>query len=361
MLHKVGFFLLTIIGSVKSSCYTEVSINVSDIIFGLKPETPIEIIDSYIEASSTCMHQINKNNMKRQDGQAVLLRTGDNTICSSSKASCRLCGTIYETDRNCKQCCEGCRCVGCEWNRGAGTNWLGDERVCDTCCSEPTNICSLYYMDCFGCKMPIEGTTSCKECCGICRCEGCNNNFRTNWQQNMYGDYVCDPCCDRRLEGDSNLQKRRRLEEYEINVYYNMNICMDEITPLDTNKQVYTNHEEMLQDYNDELHSCYENKSHFIDTWASISANNGLDLSLMVRDDRDRDLTTILFGYTGMEINNAQVTTYSSSKSHRATKHMLFYGIIGFLVISIVAVTSTFIVVYKINKRKEENMKLLNY
>lgn len=128
---------------------------------------------------------------------------------------------------------------------------------------------------------------------------------------------------------------------------------------LDTNKQVYTNHEEMLQDYNDELHSCYENKSHFVDTWASISANNGLDLSLMVRD--DRDLTTILFGYTGMEINNAQVTTYSSSNSHRATKHMLFYGILGFFVISIFAVTSTFIVVYKINKRKEENMKLLNY
>lgn len=91
---------------------------------------------------------------------------------------------------------------------------------------------------------------------------------------------------------------------------------------------------------------------------ASISANKGLDLNLMVRDDSEP--STLLFGHTGMEISNAQVKTYKSSNSHRSTSHMIFYGALGFVTISLFAIISTATVIYVFNKRKKNNAKFIS-
>jgi hypothetical protein len=167
-------------------CKEEVNVNISDIIFGLKDDVPSEIIDTYIEASSMCMHDINKNNVNT-------LNTGHS---GCNIYSCKSCGTIMETNNNCKPCCNECRCVGCSWNRGPGTNWLGHERVCDSCCEQEEESCSSYFSQCYGCNMANEGDKSCQPCCNQCRCEGCGKDEERNgWRKNTYGDYVCDQCC----------------------------------------------------------------------------------------------------------------------------------------------------------------------
>jgi hypothetical protein len=353
-------------------CKEEVNVNISDIIFGLKEDVPFEIIDSYIEASSMCMHNVNKNNVKK-------LSTGNN-ICNS-QASCRMCGTIMETNNNCPSCCETCRCVGCSWNRGSGII----ERVCDSCCVQGEETCSSYIGDCFGCNMANEGDKSCRPCCNQCRCEGCgSNNERNGWQKYLYGDYVCDECCSSRRRLYTNNTTTKEINTKEVNtkeintkeintkeinnteevnisetyVYYKLSVCMDEVSPLDLTKVNYNDYKEMLNDFQNELHYCYENRTQFISTWASLSAEQGLDLSLMARDD-SRDTSIILFGYTGMEVSEAEVKTYYSSESHKATSHMFFYGALGFIVISISAIITTFVVVLVTNKRKEEKAKLI--
>ena len=187
---KIVFTLLYPLLVYSEICKEEVNVNISDIIFGLKHDTPSEIIDTYIEASSMCIHDINKNNV-------VKLNTGNN-ICNT-QSSCKMCGTIMETSDNCKPCCNQCRCVGCSWNRGPGTNWLGHERVCDSCCVQEEESCSSYISQCYGCNMANEGDKSCQSCCNQCRCEGCEKDEeRDGWQKNMYGDYVCDDCCSSR-------------------------------------------------------------------------------------------------------------------------------------------------------------------
>jgi hypothetical protein len=354
-------------------CKEEVNVNISDIIFGLKDDTPSEIIDTYIEASSMCMHDINKNNVHK-------LKTGNN-ICMT-QSSCRMCGTIMESNNNCKPCCYECRCVGCSWNRGPGTNWLGHERVCDSCCIQEEEPCSSYFSQCYGCNMANEGDKSCRSCCNQCRCEGCGKDEERNgWQKNMYGDYVCDDCCSSRRNLYTNITTTKEINTKEINtkeintkeidntkeqiselseiyVYYKLSVCMDEVSPLDFAETYYNDHKDMLDDFLNELHYCYENRTQFINTWASLTAERGLDLSLMARDD-SRDTSTILFGYTGMEVSEAEVKTYYSSESHKATSHMFFYGALGFVVISISAIITTFVVVLVTNKRKEEKAKLI--
>jgi hypothetical protein len=311
------------------------------------------------------MHDINKNDVNR-------LTTGNN-ICNT-QSSCKMCGTIMETNNNCKSCCNECRCVGCSWNRGPGTNWLDHERLCDSCCVQGEEICSSYISECYGCNMANEGDNSCKSCCNQCRCEGCGIDVERNgWQQHIYGDYVCDECCSTRRHlytsnanntnitnntNDSEEHISEVSEVSEVYVYYKLSVCMDEVSPLDFTETYYTDYKEMLDDFLNDLHYCYENRTQFMSTWASLSAEQGLDLSLMARDEYG-DRSTILFGYTGMEVSDAEVNTYYSSKSHKSTSHMLFYGALGFVVISISAIFTTFVVVLITNKRKEEKAKLI--
>ena len=326
-----------------SVCLNDVvSVNVSDMLIGLKMNTPPEVIDAYIEASGKCINDI-------QTRKIVALNTGNN-ICEEH-SSCQWCGTIAETKNNCKECCNICRCVGCEWNRGIGINWYGQERVCDECCVEPEeeDKCESYMRECYGCKLSNEGAKSCKTCCGQCRCEGCSsNNVRYGWLKEIYGDYVCDECCDthRRIQEPEPEPE----PEQDIQIYYNLKACII------TNDDI----QRILENYNNQLHNCYQNRSQFINTWASLTADQGIDLSLMVRDEMDNDYSTILFGYNGMEIDNAQVTSYESSESHKATSYMIFYGALGFIIVSISAVISTAIVVRVKNKRKEQNARLLS-
>ena len=323
-----------------SVCVNDVvSVNVSDMLIGLKMNTPTEVIDAYIEASGKCINNV-------ETRKIVTMNTGNN-VCEEH-SSCEWCGTIAETENNCKSCCDVCRCVGCSWNRGTGTNWYGQERVCDSCCVEPEeeDICESYMMECYGCKLSNEGTNSCKECCGHCRCKGCNiNNQRYGWLEALYGDYVCDDCCN----------DRRRIEEQpqeDIQIYYNLKTCIA--------SQLHYDYQDILENYNNQLHNCYQNKSQFLNTWATLTSNQGIDLSLMIRDETG-DLSTILFGHTGMEIENARVeSSYESSNSHKATSHMIFYGAIGFLIVSISAIISTAIVIKIFNKRKEKNARILS-
>lgn len=330
-----------------NKCYNKVSVNVTDMIIGLKMDTPIEVLDAYVETSGMCINEINNNNIKRQPEQIVPLNTINN-ICS--EYSCKWCGTISETNKNCQACCNKCRCVGCPWNRGLTTNWYDVERLCDSCCVEPEIKCSAYINECYGCNLLIEGSKSCKTCCGECRCKGCNtNNQLSGWLKQLYGDSVCDECCH-----------TRQLDPLqEIQIYFNINVCMDNVKPLNTTNIQYTNYKDMLYDFNNELHKCYQNKTQFINNWSLITSNKGMDLSLMMRDE-NYDLSTILFGYTGMEIQNAQVISYDSSERHKSTSHMLFYSAIGFIIISISAILSTAIVTKVLNKRKEQNEKLLH-
>ena len=354
---KFAFTLLYPLLVYAEMCKEEVNVNISDIIFGLKDNVPSEIIDTYIEASSMCMHDINKNNVNT-------LNTGHN---GCNIYSCKSCGTIMETNNNCKPCCNECRCVGCSWNRGPGTNWLGHERVCDSCCVQEEESCSSYFSQCYGCNMANEGDKSCQPCCNQCRCEGCDKNEERNgWQKNVYGDYVCDECCSSRRRLYTNNTKEITTKEInnteeqisELYIYYKLNVCMEKVSPLDLTETYYKDYKEMLNDFQNELHYCYENRTQFISTWASLSAEQGLDLSLMTRDD-SRDTSIILFGYTGMEVSEAEVKTYYSSESHKATSHMFFYGALGFIVISISAIITTFIVILITNKRKEEKAKLI--
>lgn len=348
-LASLGYFfpliysLVSIGQGYSEPCREEVNVNISDIIFGLIDDVPSEIINSYIKASSMCMHDVKKSNVK-------MLNTGSN-ICNR-ETSCKMCGTIMETNNNCKSCCGVCRCVGCSWNRGPGTNWFGHERLCDSCCVQQEEICESYLYDCFGCNMANEGEKSCKSCCNQCRCEGCHiDDERNGWQKYIYGDYVCDDCCSSRR----HLSMQEMSETY---VYYGLSVCMDAVSPLDKTEVYYRDYKEMLNDFVNDLHYCYENKTQFITTWATLSAAQGLDLSLMTRDE-SRDTTTILFGYTGMEVSEAEVKTYYSSDSHKATSHMIFYGAIGFIIISMSAIFATYVIVRKINEKKEEKAKLL--
>lgn len=330
ILSMINLFVVT-----ASICVDEISVNVTDMIMGLKTNTPQEVIDAYIEATGKC---IGINKMR----QISTLNTG-NSICNE-QSSCGWCGTIAETKENCKTCCNKCRCVGCSWNRGPGINWYGHERMCDSCCVDPgEEKCDSYMSECYGCQLSNEGSKSCKPCCNQCRCKGCTANYpRYGWLKEVYGDYVCDECCD---------DSRRRLENEDIEIYFNMNTCID--------KQ-YRNYEDMLENLNNELHYCYQNRSQFMNTWASLTSERGIDLSLMVRDDMDNDFSTILFGHTGMEIESAQVISYGSSESHKSTSYMLFYGAIGFIIVSISAVLSTAIVIKVVNKRKEQKARLLS-
>lgn len=250
------------------NCRNRVSVNVSDIIFGLKGDVPVDIINSYITASAGCLKGVDKNNLSPQESQIRTLNTGNN-ICNSH-SSCRWCGSIFENENNCESCCDGCRCVGCEWNRGVGINTLGYSRVCDNCCVQGIEVCTSYISDCYGCKMTNEGDKTCKDCCGICRCEGCSKtNERNDWQKNIYGDYVCDDCCEeRRLQ--TNISNGDT--EFETYIYFNIDVCMEDIKPLNTSKSNYINYIDMLNDFSEELHLCYEDKDKFINSWVATSS-----------------------------------------------------------------------------------------
>jgi hypothetical protein len=132
---------------------------------------------------------------------------------------------------------------------------------------------------------------------------------------------------------------------------FNINVCMDDVTPLDPNTNYYTHYERMLQDFQTELQECYEDRETFLESWSSLAADSGIDLSLMARDDAGK--SNILFGMNDLDTTNAAVTSYDSSGSHRSTSHMMFYSALGFVTVSAFAVFGTALVVQVLRKRRE--------
>jgi hypothetical protein len=55
---------------------------------------------------------------------------------------------------------------------------------------------------------------------------------------------------------------------------FNINVCMDDVTPLDPNTNYYTHYERMLQDFQTELQECYEDRETFLDSWSSLAADS---------------------------------------------------------------------------------------
>ena len=187
----------------------------------------------------------------------------------------------------------------------------------------------------------LETWLTCRDCCGECRCMGCHPD---KW----WG--MCEDCCEeddtRRLSGAVSSSAAGS----GMSVDFTIDVCMDDVSPLDPSSTYYVDFESMIEDFTAELAACYADKDEFSDRWASLAADSGIDLSTMARSDTGG---TIMFEMEGVDKDHAKVTTYSSDESHRSTSHMIFYGALGFVSVSAFAVMGTAVVVKVLNKRKE--------
>ena len=220
-------------------------------------------------------------------------------------------------------------------------------------CVDESNVQMLVSGDngcnfnkCKGCGEASETWHSCRSCCGECRCMGCDNNFGPG------GGRMCDDCCGgirRKLSVTTGTADASK----EDDVDFNINVCMDNVNPLDSSSTSYVDHVQMLTDFEAELETCYTDTEGFMDSWSSLCADSGIDLSLMAR--QEGEPKTILFGANGLDSEHAVVTTYSSDHSHQSTSHMIFYSALGFVSVSAFAVVGTAVVVKVLNKRRAAN------
>jgi hypothetical protein len=139
-------------------------------------------------------------------------------------------------------------------------------------------------------------------------------------------------------------------------VDFNINVCVADVTPLNPSASHYLDYAQMLTDFESELQECYADSEGFLDSWSSLCADSGIDLSLMARTEEGGS-PKLLFGMQGVDSAGARVTTYSSDESHRSTSHMIFYSALGFVAVSAFAVFGTAVVVKLINKRQEEEQE----
>ena len=193
---------------------------------------------------------------------------------------------------------------------------------------------------CKGCGEKSETWWTCRSCCDECRCMGCDNNLGPG------GGRKCDDCCDDRRK--LSVTTTDDVKEEDVN--FNINVCMDNVNPLDSSSTSYVDHVQMLADFEAELEACYTDTEGFMDSWSSLCADSGIDLSLMAR--QEGEPKTILFGANGLDSEHAVVTTYSSDESHQSTSHMIFYSALGFVAVSAFAVVGTAVVVKALNKRR---------
>ena len=245
-----------------TTCENRVEVLVTDLVFGLKDEVPVEVYEAFVTASSQCLSCVDETDVK------ALTETADES------------------------------------------------------------------------NMPL---WECRLKCWCCEEEWCQFSDGSNWcPQQCYDDFgQCAPE-SRRLTGEDDGNP------YFIN--YDLNVCMEDITPQDSATISYVDHTEMLADLERELATCYEDKDAFLDSWSSLCADSGIDLSLMAR--QEGEPKTILFGANGLDSEHAVVTTYSSDESHQSTSHMIFYSALGFVAVSAFAVVGTAVVVKVLNKRR---------
>jgi hypothetical protein len=208
-------------------------------------------------------------------------------------------------------------------------------------CVDPSDLIPLGSGDvgcpaymCGGCGTEwLETWYTCRDCCEVCRCMGCDP--AKHWG-------MCESCC-----GSGN----RRLTTGS-GVDFTIDVCMDDVNPLNPTSTYYVDYNDLIEDFEAELKACYENKEDFYNRWSSLCSDVGIDLSTMARNSGEP--STIMFDIEGMDKEGAKITTYSSDESHQSTSNMFFYGALGFVSISVFAVMGTAVVVKVLNKRKEE-------
>lgn len=180
--------------------------------------------------------------------------------------------------------------------------------------------------------------------------------------QNDNGDHYCPDQChdrwpscatdDRRIltgegKGDPTVTSSKP-------AVYEIDVCMDDLEPLDKKSSTYSSYDKMLEDFDKELTECYKNKESFYNSWSAFAAQDGIDLSLMTRSEGGS--SAVLFGVPAIDTEGAQVTqTYSSDASHQSTSQMIFYSAIGFVTVSAFAVVGTAVVVKVLNNRRSSN------
>lgn len=133
-------------------------------------------------------------------------------------------------------------------------------------------------------------------------------------------------------------------------VSFEVDVCMDDITPLSSSSSSYTDYNQMLEDFDTELSACYADRDAFLSTWSSLAADEGIDLSMMAR--HNDGTQRIVFSDMGLDIEHATVTTYSSDENHRSNSNIMFYSALGFVTLSAFAVFGTAVVVRVLNNRK---------
>ena len=193
-----------------------------------------------------------------------------------------------------------------------------------------------------------ESTYSYSECRAVCWC--CTEW----WCQKSDGSNYCPAQChdDFAYCADDSRRILQGEEESSPPTFMNFDIdvCMDDMSPLDGAQTSYVDYDGMLADFQAELETCYGDRDAFMSTWSDLCSESGIDLSLMARSARSG---TILLGVPGLDSENVEVTTYSSDDSHRSTSHMMFYSALGFVTLSAFAVVGTAVVVKVLNKRRE--------
>lgn len=187
-----------------------------------------------------------------------------------------------------------------------------------------------------------------------CKNRGCSCCDKW-WCQHSDGSNWCPEQCLDRFPKCKDERRRLTGQDDGTNPYfvnYELDVCMDDISPLETTTSSYVDYNDMLIVMESDLATCYDDKEVFLDSWSSLCTQSGIDLSLMART--EGDTSTIMFGATGFDAENAVVTTYTSDESHRSTSHMIFYSALGFVTLSAFAIIGTALVVRVLNKRKEE-------
>jgi hypothetical protein len=280
----------------ETECETRLAVDVSSLVEGFMDGMPQEVFTKFVEASSLCLKCVDKSNLKKTRGGDDDSGGGSGNNGCNIDRDCRECGTQKEMKNNCKACCPGPRCMGCDWNLGPLYNNKGkDIRRCSNRCnpeeytypySLPTSVLSIEEV--------VEATAG-------------------------------------------EIEEADRVE-------FKLDVCMAEVDE-DTD---YTT---MVDRFKDELNACYAAKDTFMDSWSSLCVDVGIDLPNLMKDNNRE---SIMLSLDELDAEDAVVTTYSSDETHRSSSHMLFYSALGFVTVAAFAVFGTAVVVRVLNKRQED-------
>jgi hypothetical protein len=133
---------------------------------------------------------------------------------------------------------------------------------------------------------------------------------------------------------------------------------MDDITPPHSSfSSYYEDYTAMIEDFTSQLTKCYAQSDAFVNSWSTLCAESGVDLSLATSS-----RSPVLLSEPFVDIENAKVVSYSSSDAHRSTANVVLYAGVGIAAVSAFAVLGAVVVVKVLKKRTEtEEEKALNW